>query len=156
MKRSAALELVQPASTDDAARPHTRADCQRVPRPCPHVSCRFHLVDIEVRADQLISIGDRHLAPDASETEIETFVDDVMEDISKLPESCSLDAIARHGSMTLQLIAERMRVTRERIRQVESKALRAFDKRMRWLGRGVQFDSPPIQPRDRLGGLGDL
>lgn len=30
-------------STIDEARPRTREACANVPRPCPHVSCRYHL-----------------------------------------------------------------------------------------------------------------
>lgn len=87
-------------------RPTTRGDCIGGQRPCPWVTCRFNLfLDID---EEIGSI--KYNFPDVEP-----------EDVA--PEkSCALD-IADEGGATLEDVARTMNVTRERIRQVESKAL---------------------------------
>lgn len=86
----------------DINRPRTRGECANVPRPCPWASCQYSLlVDIDAH-------GHAHEVG--------------------LPETstaCALD-VADGGESTLEDIAELAGVTRERIRQIESKAFEAI------------------------------
>jgi hypothetical protein len=91
--------------TMDDLRPRTRGDCEQVARPCPFVSCRFHLfVDVSPRSGA-IKLNFPDLEPD------------------ELLESCSLD-VADRGGETLENVGQIINVTRERVRQVEVLALR--------------------------------
>ena len=100
-------ELIQGAELTDLIdydRPQSRADCKNMHRPCPFVSCRYHLY-LEVNEDT----GSIKLNfPDMELTE--------------MPETCALD-VADRGGVTLEEIGEILNLTRERIRQVESRGL---------------------------------
>lgn len=86
-------------------RPKTRGDCARVPRPCPYVACKYSLY-LDVSETGSIILNFPHLEP------------------GQMPphQSCALD-LAERGAMTLEDIAVVTNLTRERIRQVELKAL---------------------------------
>lgn len=98
-KRSASL-LVYP----DAERPQTRGDCLDGPRPCPWVSCRWHLY---LDVSPVGSIKLNH--PDKEPWELE--------------ETCALD-VADRGGVTLDVVGRLVGITRERVRQIEAKAAR--------------------------------
>jgi len=88
----------------DYWKPKTRADCKGGPRPCPFISCKHHLyVDVSPRTGAI-----KLNFPDL--------------EVWELSESCALD-IADHGGTTLEDVGAIMNLTRERIRQVEVKAL---------------------------------
>jgi hypothetical protein len=88
----------------DYWKPQTRADCKGGPRPCPYISCKHHLyVDVSPRTGAI-----KLNFPDL--------------EVWELSESCALD-IADHGGTTLEDVGAIMNLTRERIRQVEVKAL---------------------------------
>lgn len=88
----------------DYWKPQTRADCKGGPRPCPYISCKHHLyVDVSPRTGAI-----KLNFPDL--------------EVWDLKESCALD-IADHGGTTLEDVGAIMNLTRERIRQVEVKAL---------------------------------
>jgi Sigma-70, region 4 len=86
-------------------RPKTRLDCAGGPRPCPYVACKHNLY-LDISETGSIILNFPHLEP------------------GEMPpdQSCSLDLAAR-GGMTLEEIATVTNLTRERIRQVELKAL---------------------------------
>lgn len=86
-------------------RPKTRGDCARVARPCPYVACKYSLY-LDVSETGSIILNFPHLEP------------------GEMPphQSCALD-LAERGAMTLEDIAVVTNLTRERIRQVELKAL---------------------------------
>lgn len=84
-------------------RPRTRGDCRRSPRPCPFVSCRWHLY-LEVTSTGAVKL---------------TFPD---LEVDELPETCALD-VADRGPHTLEDIGRFMGVTRERARQIEAIAM---------------------------------
>lgn len=85
-------------------KPKQRKDCKGGPRPCPYISCAYHLyVDVSPRTGAI-----KLNFPDL--------------EVWELSESCSLD-IADHGGTTLEDVGAIMNLTRERIRQVEVKAL---------------------------------
>ena len=86
-------------------RPKTRADCATVPRPCPYVACKYSLY-LDVSETGSIILNFPHLEPGDMPPE----------------RSCALD-LAERGAMTLEDIAIVTNLTRERIRQVELKAL---------------------------------
>src|SRR5690606_11352034 len=80
------------------------AECVDGPRPCPYISCKHHLyVDVSPRTGAI-----KLNFPDL--------------EVWELAESCALD-IADRGGTTLEDVGAIMNLTRERIRQVEVKAL---------------------------------
>lgn len=113
--------------------PIHRADCVNEIRPCPYVSCRHHLalvvdahgvsetfpgtIDDWVFAGPLLEDGRFFADSDASR---------IVEGphLEMLPATCVLDVVAEHGELTLRSAAYLLNVSRERIRQIEAKALR--------------------------------
>lgn len=88
----------------DYWRPQTRGECIDGPRPCPYVSCKHHLfIDVSPRTGAI-----KLNFPDL--------------EVWELAESCALD-VADRGGTTLEDVGAIMNLTRERIRQVEVKAL---------------------------------
>ncbi len=88
----------------DYDKPRTRAECVGGPRPCPYISCKHHLfVDVSPRTGAI-----KLNFPDL--------------EVWQLAESCALD-VADRGGTTLEDVGAIMNLTRERIRQVEVKAL---------------------------------
>lgn len=85
-------------------RPETRADCVDGPRPCPFVSCKYHLYLDVKNETQSIKINFPHL------------------EVWEMEETCALD-VAERGGLTLEQVGRIMNLTRERIRQVESDGL---------------------------------
>lgn len=88
----------------DHDKPRTRADCVDGPRPCPYVSCKHHLfLDVSAKTGAI-----KLNFPDL--------------EVWDMNESCALD-VADRGGTTLEDVGAIMNLTRERIRQVEVKAL---------------------------------
>ena len=93
-------------------RPQTRADCGAVKRPCPYVSCRYNLyLDVSDKSGS-IKLNFPTLDP------------------HEMVESCALDVAERDGE-TLDTLSDFMNLTRERVRQIEIKALGLMDGGMR-------------------------
>ena len=89
---------------DDYAKPRVRATCAGGARPCPYVSCKHHLyVDVSPRTGAI-----KLNFPDL--------------EVWEMGDSCALD-VADRGGTTLEDVGAIMNLTRERIRQVEVKAL---------------------------------
>jgi hypothetical protein len=85
-------------------KPRTRSECLEGLRPCPFVSCKHHLfIDVSARTGAI-----KLNFPDLEAWE--------------MSESCALD-VADRGGTTLEDVGAIMNLTRERIRQVEVKAL---------------------------------
>ncbi|MBN2575817.1 MAG: hypothetical protein JXP73_14720 [Deltaproteobacteria bacterium] len=80
----------------------TRGACRRLQGPCPHTMCRFNLT-----SERRDSRGARPTQPH----------------FPVVRETCALEA-AEHGGMTLEDIALRLSLTRERVRQIELGALK--------------------------------
>jgi hypothetical protein len=80
----------------------TRGACRRLSGPCPHAVCRFNLTT-ERRDNRGAKSAQLHLPV--------------------VHETCALEA-ADHGGMTLEEIASRLSLTRERVRQIELGALK--------------------------------
>lgn len=91
-------------------RPKTRGDCLHgkfAVRPCPFVGCAYHLyMDVDPES------GNYTLRfPDRDPTE--------------LVDTCALD-VADRGSHNLEEIGDRLNLTRERVRQIESTAIQSI------------------------------
>jgi hypothetical protein len=85
-------------------RPESRGECSNVSRPCPYVSCKYHLyIDVNPRTGSIkVNFPDR--------------------EVWELEHSCALD-VAEQGGITLEEVGEILNLTRERIRQVEVRGL---------------------------------
>lgn len=99
-------------------RPKTRADCVDGPRPCPYVGCRHHLY-LDVSKGNGLRLSFPDLEPD------------------QLTETCALD-VAAEGGLTLEEVGVLMNLTRERIRQIETRALSRLDRIDQKLGRRLR------------------
>ncbi len=85
-------------------RPRERAECATGPRPCMFISCKHHLY-----LDVNPSTGSIKL----------NFPD---KEVWELENTCALD-VADRGGITLEEVGAIMNLTRERIRQVETRGL---------------------------------
>jgi hypothetical protein len=125
LRRQRALGVIDPEVEEiirevDAQRPRSRADCASGPRPCMFISCKHHLY-----LDVNPSTGSIKL----------NFPD---KEIWEMAETCALD-VADRGGITLEEVGAIMNLTRERIRQVETRGLLKL--------RAMAED----EPRSRLG-----
>ena len=85
------------------ARPRTRGECLTGPRPCPWVSCKWHLY-LDVTDVGSVKLNFPDLEP------------------HELPVSCALD-VAAHGGLSAERLGPVLNITRERVRQIEVRAL---------------------------------
>ncbi len=109
-------------------KPRTRAECAEGPRPCPFVSCKHHLfVDVSARTGAI-----KLNFPDL--------------DVWDMNESCALD-VADRGGTTLEDVGAIMNLTRERIRQVEVKALAKLEALRDMLALRDYIDEGPVGKR---------
>lgn len=104
--------------------PATRADCP-TERPCLHVRCRYHLA--------------WELRPPRRGPGKRTWVD--WSELRSMAETCTLDIAARGGE-SLEAVGQALRMTRERIRQIEAVALR----KLRWHARRLREAAPDDPP----------
>ena len=88
----------------ESTRPKVRADCMNGPRPCLFVSCKHNLyLDVNPETGSIkLNFPDK--------------------EIGELEHTCALD-VAEKGGITLEEVGEIMNLTRERIRQVETRGL---------------------------------
>ena len=88
----------------DYWKPKSRSECKDMERPCPFVSCKYHLyIDVHpVRGSIKLNFPDL--------------------DVWEMTETCALD-VADRGGITLEEVGEIMNLTRERVRQVETAGL---------------------------------
>lgn len=88
----------------DVPRPRTRGDCAGGQRPCPWVACKHHLyLDV---------------SPDTGSIQIVH----PLREPGDLADTCALD-VADRGDHTLDEVGQILNVTRERVRQIEVRAL---------------------------------
>jgi hypothetical protein len=89
----------------EMARPRTRSECRSGTRPCPFVSCKFHLfLDVNPKNGHI-----KFNFPDV--------------EVWDLEETCALDVAEREQGITLEEVGKFMNLTRERVRQVEVSGL---------------------------------
>jgi hypothetical protein len=118
--------LLYPESDYD--KPKTREECYAGPRPCPFVSCKHHLyIDVSARTGAI-----KLNFPDL--------------EVWDLGESCALD-VADRGGTTLEDVGAIMNLTRERIRQVEVKALAKLEALRDMLALRDYIDEGPVGKR---------
>jgi hypothetical protein len=112
----------------DYEKPRTRAECAEGPRPCPYVSCKYHLyIDVSARTGAI-----KLNFPDLEAWD--------------LGESCALD-VADRGGTTLEDVGAIMNLTRERIRQVEVKALAKLEALRDMMALRDYVDEGPVGKR---------
>jgi hypothetical protein len=112
----------------DYEKPRTRLECAEGPRPCPFVSCKHHLyIDVSARTGAI-----KLNFPDL--------------EVWDLGESCALD-VADRGGTTLEDVGAIMNLTRERIRQVEVKALAKLEALRDMLALRDYIDEGPVGKR---------
>lgn len=111
---------------DLAVRPRTRGECVGGERPCPWASCTHHAIHGVLQSER-----GRDLDADA-----------VVEVLASMRDTCTLDVADRggadgkghvegdDGAGTLQAIGELWGCTRERVRQLETRALGHVPKRL--------------------------
>src|SRR5512138_1846092 len=97
-------ELEQTMREIEERRPRARADCASGPRPCMFISCKHHLyLDVNPATGSIkLNFPDK--------------------EVWELEETCALD-VADRGGITLEEVGAIMNLTRERIRQVETRGL---------------------------------
>jgi hypothetical protein len=109
-------------------KPRMREECAEGPRPCPFVSCKHHLyIDVSPRTGAI-----KLNFPDL--------------EVWDMPESCALD-VADRGGTTLEDVGAIMNLTRERIRQVEVKALAKLEALRDMMALRDYVDEGPIGKR---------
>ncbi len=125
LRRQRALGVIDPEVEEiirevEAQRPRNRADCAAGPRPCMFISCKHHLyLDVNPATGSIkLNFPDK--------------------EIWEMAETCALD-VADRGGITLEEVGAIMNLTRERIRQVETRGLLKL--------RAMAED----EPRSRLG-----
>lgn len=112
----------------DYAKPSTRAECAEGLRPCPYVSCKHHLfLDVSARTGAI-----KLNFPDL--------------EVWDMNETCALD-VADRGGTTLEDVGAIMNLTRERIRQVEVKALAKLQALKDMMGLRDYVDEGPVGKR---------
>lgn len=109
-------------------RPRSREACAEGPRPCPFVSCKHHLfIDVSPRTGAI-----KLNFPDL--------------EVWDMGESCALD-VADRGGTTLEDVGAIMNLTRERIRQVEVKALAKLEALRDMMALREYVDEGPVGKR---------
>lgn len=113
----------------DYDRPLTRGDCleggMNEQRPCPYVGCKYHLyLDVQATGNVRMNFVGR--------------------EIEDLEHTCALD-VADDGGATLESVAQLLSISRERIRQIEDKAMRKLKARAgAQLREYVGAEGPPL------------
>ena len=112
----------------DYEKPRMRSECVEGIRPCPFVSCKHHLyLDVSSRTGAI-----KLNFPDL--------------EVWEMVETCALD-IADRGGTTLEEVGAIMNLTRERIRQVEVKALAKLDALQDMMALRDYVDEGPVGRR---------
>ena len=109
LRRQRALGTMDPEVEEiirevESQRPRSRAECASGARPCMFISCKHHLyLDVNPATGSIkLNFPDK--------------------EIWEMEETCALD-VADRGGITLEEVGAIMNLTRERIRQVETRGL---------------------------------
>jgi hypothetical protein len=106
--------------------PESRSECRDGARPCPLVSCRFHLL-LDTGAQAVNPRTQEKLAGQAqlhfTRTLDESSEDDIADVLREMPETCALD-VADRGATTSRAIAELLGINRRQgVEELVSAAL---------------------------------
>lgn len=128
--------LYPPDASADDERPRTRGDCVNAVRPCPWVSCHHHLaLDVNELNGSIKVVFPQ---PESADGEVDV-------DLETMPDTCALD-VADRQEATLEDVGRVMNITRERVRQIESRALRRLGpKALRELAAFAGDDATPLR-----------
>lgn len=119
-------------------RPKTRADCIGKSRPCPWFGCIYNMaVDVTEAGSVIFNYkpddrpGKRRpvsINTKSRDWQFERAADKFLGHYFErsVDPSCLLDIIDEHGDITLEQAGHLMSLTRERIRQIEARAMRKF------------------------------
>lgn len=114
-------------------RPRNRRQCKNKPRPCPWVSCRYHLLlDVNERGSIRMNLarleaverdaGKRTVRRNVGGQRFEAWSDDAVDRLFELSETCALD-VADRGAHALHEVGDTMSMTREGARLIEASGL---------------------------------
>lgn len=109
MKRTLTIDARAPLAGTPRNLPLLRAECRDIPRPCPYVSCRYHL-EVEIGPSGNLKFAHPIVGDDGELT------------CEPQGVTCALD-VADSGGAGLEQIAEWLGLTGERARQIEAEAL---------------------------------
>lgn len=99
-----------------------RSECRGGYRPCPMVSCRYHLLLHVTEYGALTRPYARTLSvAKSSVATVERWIDAAARYVEVMPETCALD-MADRGESSMVVIGEILGITRERVRQVAESA----------------------------------
>ena len=131
-------------STEKPWRPTKREDCINLPRPCGYLGCRYNILLDVTPAGGIIFNHGREVEDGTERPKnitrrlptvgarkipyynnvLEQNIEKLLVDIEDLPESnCLLDLVENGKTYTLEETGDLLNITRERVRQIESKAL---------------------------------
>ncbi|MFO0678546.1 MAG: sigma factor-like helix-turn-helix DNA-binding protein [Polyangiaceae bacterium] len=127
-KRELELGRLLYPDVEEVARPTNRSECVNGERPCPFVSCKYHLfLDVSARTGAI-----KLNFPDL--------------EVWEMNETCALD-VADRGGTTLEEVGAIMNLTRERIRQVEVKGLAKLEALKDMMALREYVDEGPVGKR---------
>lgn len=98
-------------------RPRSRSECAGGVRPCPWVSCRYHLA------------APPSTALEPNREELDQLERDVLAFVEHAPETCAIDVADRGDALSCDQIGELLgpgQLSRERVAQIEARALRVI------------------------------
>ncbi len=137
LRRQRAFGVIDPELDEtmreiEARRPRSRADCASGPRPCMFISCKHHLyLDVNPTTGSIkLNFPDK--------------------EVWELADTCALD-VADKGGITLEEVGAIMNLTRERIRQVETRGLL----KLRAIAEDEPSPGPYVPPELPPGGYPD-
>ena len=126
MQAAAQMALEIDDQGDEPERPRTRADCIDGPRPCPWVSCRYHLlVDVKPNGGIALNItrpGEKSAHTISRHTRHHDRLEDIaVERLEAMSETCALD-VAEAGGASFARVGRLMGLTKQGVLAIQKRA----------------------------------